>query len=161
MLCCNGKGIIFDAFFDQSHLQPPSGGFFVYGGSMSENAPAYDGVERRLRAGDQRFRQLEQRIDVSDAEVKAHLSEQDRKIDAIAAAVGKIETNTQSMVDTWEGGARVVRTMCRLADAWRFMIRHVALPVAGVGTTALIVVRYVRHEPIPDWAAAVVRVLIG
>ncbi len=121
----------------------------------------YDGVERRLRAGDQRFKQIEARIDASDEQVRAHLSEQDRKIDAIAAAVGKIETNTQSMVDTWEGGARVVRTMCRLADAWRFMIRHVALPVAGVGTAGLIIVRYVRHEPIPDWAAAVVKVLIG
>ncbi|WP_186027152.1 hypothetical protein [Burkholderia gladioli] len=125
------------------------------------DTPSNDFVERRLRAGDQRFKQIQARIDASDEQVRAHLSEQDRKIDAIAAAVCKIETNTQSMVDTWEGGARVVRTMCRLADAWRFMVRHVALPVVGVGTVGLIVFRYVRHEPIPDWAAAVVKVLIG
>ncbi|MCM2544248.1 hypothetical protein ACVCH0_20575 [Burkholderia glumae] len=123
--------------------------------------PIYDGVERRLRAGDQRFKQIQARIDASDEQVRAHLSDQDTKIDTIAAAVAKIETNTQSMVDTWEGGARVVRTMCRLADAWRFVIRHVAVPVVGGGTVGLIVFRYICHEPIPDWIAVVVKVLIG
>ncbi|MCM2550476.1 hypothetical protein [Burkholderia glumae] len=59
------------------------------------DTPIYDGVERRLRAGDQRFKQIQARIDASDEQVRAHLSEQDRKIDAIAAAVCKIETNTQ------------------------------------------------------------------
>ncbi|MGS1036105.1 hypothetical protein [Burkholderia glumae] len=125
------------------------------------DTPIYDGVERRLRAGDQRFKQIQARIDASDEQVRAHLSEQDRKIDAIAAAVCKIETNTQSMVDTWEGGARVVRTMCRLAEAWRFVVRHVALPVVGVGTAGLILLRYVQHEPIPEWAHAVLKMLIG
>ncbi|MCM2483360.1 hypothetical protein ACVCIC_04910 [Burkholderia glumae] len=125
------------------------------------DTPIYDGVERRLRAGDQRFKQIQARIDASDEQVRAHLSEQDRKIDAIAAAVCKIETNTQSMVDTWEGGARVVRTMCRLAEAWRFVVRHVALPVVGGGTAGLILLRYVQHEPIPEWAHAVLKMLIG
>jgi len=129
---------------------------------MTDSTPTtYDGVERRLRAGDRRFKQIGERIDASDEQVKAHLSAQDAKIDAIAAVVAKIETNTQSMVDTWDGGARVVRTMCRLAEAWRFTIRHVALPAAGFGTAGLIVVRYVRHESIPDWASAVVKLLLG
>ncbi|MEK6420036.1 MAG: hypothetical protein V4801_10545 [Burkholderia gladioli] len=127
---------------------------------MTDSTP-YAGVERRLRAGDQRFTQLEARIDTSDERVKAHLSDQDAKIDAIAAAVANIEANTQSMVDTWEGGARVVRTMCRLAEAWRFAIRHVAVPAMGFGTIGLIIVRYMRHEPIPDWANAVVKMMIG
>ncbi|WP_257744611.1 hypothetical protein [Burkholderia glumae] len=125
------------------------------------DTPSNDFVERRLRAGDQRFKQIQARIDASDEQVRAHLSEQDRKIDAIAAAVGKIETNTQSMVDTWEGGARVVRTMCRLAEAWRFVVRHVALPVVGGGTAGVILLRYVQHEPIPEWAHAVLKMLIG
>ncbi|ACR28724.1 hypothetical protein EFP18_23675 [Burkholderia glumae] len=123
--------------------------------------PTNDVVERRLRAGDQRFKQIQARIDASDEQVRAHLSAQDRKIDAIAAAVCKIETNTQSMVDTWEGGARVVRTMCRLAEAWRFVVRHVALPVVGGGAAGVILLRYVQHEPIPEWAHAVLKMLIG
>ncbi|MBU9380628.1 hypothetical protein [Burkholderia gladioli] len=135
---------------------------------MTDSTPARERVEARLRAGDRRFKQLEARIDASDQQVKEHLSQQDEhlrrqdeKIDVLVAAVEKIQTNTQSMVDTWDGGARVVRTMCRLAEAWRFAVRHVALPAMGVGTVGLIVVRYMRHEPIPDWAAAVVKVLIG
>ncbi|WP_186113944.1 hypothetical protein [Burkholderia gladioli] len=135
---------------------------------MSETAPPRERVEARLQAGDRRFKKLEARIAASDQQVKAHLSQQDahlqrqdEKIDVLVAAVEKIQTNTQSMVDTWEGGARVVRTLCRFADAWRFMVRNVAVPVLGLGTIGVIVVRYMRHEPIPDWASAVVKVLIG
>ncbi|WP_334034769.1 hypothetical protein [Burkholderia cepacia] len=93
--------------------------------------------------------------------MKAHLQMQDEKIDAIVASVSKIQTNTQSMVDTWEGGARVVRALCRLADAWRFLVRNVAGPALAFGTVGVIVFRYMRHEPIPDWANAVVKLLLG
>lgn len=128
---------------------------------MTDNASAPARVEERLRAGDRRFSKLEQRIDASDAAVKAHLQRQDEKIDAIVASVSLIQTNTQSMVDTWEGGARVVRALCRLADAWRFLVRHVAGPTLAFGTVGVIVFRYIRHEPIPDWASAVVKLLLG
>ncbi|WP_321950964.1 hypothetical protein [Burkholderia cenocepacia] len=128
---------------------------------MIDNASAPARVEERLRAGDRRFSKLEQRIDASDAAVKAHLQRQDEKIDAIVASVSLIQTNTQSMVDTWEGGARVVRALCRLADAWRFLVRHVAGPTIAFGTVGVIVFRYMRHEPIPDWANAVVKLLLG
>ncbi|UTV56501.1 hypothetical protein [Burkholderia arboris] len=128
---------------------------------MTDNASEPARVEERLRAGDRRFSKLEQRIDASDAAVKAHLQRQDEKIDAIVASVSLIQTNTQSMVDTWEGGARAVRALCRLADAWRFLVRHVAGPTLAFGTVGVIVFRYMRHEPIPDWANAVVKLLLG
>ncbi|MGU2444455.1 putative phage transmembrane protein [Burkholderia aenigmatica] len=128
---------------------------------MIDNASAPARVEERLRAGDRRFSKLEQRIDASDAAVKAHLQRQDEKIDAIVASVSLIQTNTQSMVDTWEGGARAVRALCRLADAWRFLVRHVAGPTIAFGTVGVIVFRYMRHEPIPEWASAVVKLLLG
>ncbi|MDN7822285.1 hypothetical protein QZN01_06465 [Burkholderia cenocepacia] len=128
---------------------------------MTDNVSGNARVEERLRAGDRRFSKLEQRIDASDAAVKAHLQRQDEKIDAIVASVSLIQTNTQSMVDTWEGGARAVRALCRLADAWRFLVRHVAGPTIAFGTIGVIVFRYMRHEPIPDWANAVVKLLLG
>ncbi|HGL5074070.1 TPA: hypothetical protein ACKFHZ_001915 [Burkholderia multivorans] len=128
---------------------------------MTDNTSGNGRVEERLRAGDRRFSKLEQRIDASDAAVKAHLQRQDEKIDAIVASVSLIQTNTQSMVDTWEGGARAVRALCRLADAWRFLVRHVAGPTLAFGTVGVIVFRYMRHEPIPDWANAVVKLLLG
>ncbi|CAR54949.1 hypothetical protein [Burkholderia cenocepacia] len=128
---------------------------------MTDHVSAPARVEERLRAGDRRFSKLEQRIDESDAAVKAHLQRQDEKLDAVVASVSKIQTNTQSMVDTWEGGARAVRALCRLADAWRFLVRHVAGPTIAFGTVGVIVFRYMRHEPIPDWASAVVKLLLG
>ncbi|WP_310639519.1 hypothetical protein [Burkholderia cenocepacia] len=100
--------------------------------------------------------------------MKAHLQlqdeqlqRQDEKIDSIVTALSTIQVNTQSMVDTWEGGARVVRALCRLADAWRFLVRNVAGPTIAFGTVGVIVFRYLRHEPIPDWASAVVKLLLG
>ncbi|HGO6081286.1 TPA: hypothetical protein ACK3PA_005750 [Burkholderia cenocepacia] len=128
---------------------------------MTDNVSGSARVEERFRAGEKRFSRLERRIDASDEAVKEHLQRQDEKIDSIVASVSKIQTNTQSMVDTWEGGARVVRALCRLADAWRFLVRHVAGPTIAFGTIGVIVFRYMRHEPIPDWANAVVKLLLG
>ncbi|MDN7558778.1 hypothetical protein [Burkholderia orbicola] len=135
---------------------------------MTDNASSRARVEERFRAGERRFSKLERRIDESDEQVKAHLQlqdeqlqRQDEKIDSIVLAVSTIQTNTQSMVDTWEGGARVVRALCRLADAWRFLVRNVAGPTIAFGTVGVIVFRYLRHEPIPDWASAVVKLLLG
>lgn len=123
---------------------------------MTDNVSGNARVEERFRAGEKRFSRLERRIDASDEAVKEHLQRQDEKIDSIVASVSKIQTNTQSMVDTWEGGARVVRALCRLADAWRFLVRHVAGPTIAFGAVGVIVFRYMRHEPIPDWANALV-----
>ena len=128
---------------------------------MTDNVSGNARVEERFRAGEKRFSRLERRIDASDEAVREHLQRQDEKIDSIVASVSKIQTNTQSMVDTWEGGAPVVRALCRLADAWRFLVRHVAGPAIAFGTVGVIVFRYMRHEPIPDWANAVVKLLLG
>ncbi|WP_244136969.1 hypothetical protein [Burkholderia pyrrocinia] len=128
---------------------------------MTENTTTRARVEERLRSGDRRFSKLEQRLDESDAATKEHLQSQDKKIDEIAVMAATIQANTQSMVDTWEGGARVVRALCRLADAWRFLLRHVAGPLLALSTVAVILIRYMRHEPIPDWANAVVKLLLG
>ncbi|CAN0620573.1 putative phage transmembrane protein [Burkholderia multivorans] len=128
---------------------------------MSDVTPDKARVEDRLRAGDRRFSRLERRIDESDAAVKSHLQQQDEKIDEVVSTVAKIQANTQFMVDTWESGARAVRFLCRLADAWRFLSRQVAIPVMAFGAVALIVIRYARHEPVPDWANLIVKLLVG
>ncbi|MCA8361661.1 hypothetical protein LGN26_30260, partial [Burkholderia cepacia] len=41
------------------------------------------------------------------------------------------------------------------------LVRHVAGPTLAFGTVGVIVFRYIRHEPIPDWANAVVKLLLG
>lgn len=128
---------------------------------MTDNATARTRVEERFRAGERRFSKLEQQLNENAAATKEHLQRQDEKIDAIVESLATVQTNTQSMVDTWEGGARIVRAMCRLADAWRFLLKHVAGPTIAFGTAGVIVFRYLRHEPIPDWANAVVKLLLG
>ncbi|CAN0620542.1 putative phage transmembrane protein [Burkholderia multivorans] len=128
---------------------------------MVGNTPDKARVEQRLRAGDRRFSKLEQRIDESDAAVKSHLQQQDEKIDEVVSSVAKIQANTQFMVDTWEGGARTVRALCRLAEAWRFLTKQVAVPSILLCAVATITFRYMRHEPVPDWASAILKALVG
>lgn len=39
-----------------------------------------------------------------------------------------------------------MRALCRLADAWRFVVRHVAGPTIAFGTVDVILFCYLRHE---------------
>ncbi|MGS1020234.1 hypothetical protein [Burkholderia glumae] len=100
------------------------------------------------------FRSHLERQDAHLRQQDEHLRIQDGKLDTVVA-------NTQSMVETWQGGQKVMRALCRMADAWRFLVRNVALPALGFGAAGVILLRYVQHEPIPEWAHAVLKMLIG
>lgn len=128
---------------------------------MAESTPDQVRVEERLRAGDRRFSKLEQRIDASDANTKAHLHRQDEQIAAIASDVSTIRANTQAMVDAWDGGARTMRFLCRLAEAWRFMLKHVAIPGVAAVAVGTIVVRYLHNEAVPEWAGLLLKLIVG
>lgn len=53
------------------------------------------------------------------------------------------------------------RLMCRLAAAWRFLLRQifipVVLPLAGLWTLT----RIVRHEALPDWISAGIKLILA
>ncbi|HEY1998794.1 hypothetical protein [Paraburkholderia sp.] len=52
------------------------------------------------------------------------------------------------------------RLMCRLAAAWRFLLRQVfipvVLPLAGLWT----LVRIVHHEALPEWVSAGIKLIV-
>lgn len=129
--------------------------------SETQAAPSRASMEERLRAGDKRFSRLEARIDRSDHEVRGHLQQQDDKIDAIASAVARIDANTSSIIETWNEGAKAVRFFCRVADAWRFLLRQVAIPVVlpAVGLYALW--HYAHYHAFPVWLSDVYKLLLA
>lgn len=124
-------------------------------------APSRASMEERLKAGDKRFSRLEARIDRSDHEVRGHLQQQDDKIDAIVIAVARIDANTSSIIDTWNEGAKAVRFFCRVAEAWRFVLRQVAIPVVlpGIGLYALW--HYAHYHAFPTWLSDVYKLLLA
>lgn len=129
--------------------------------SETKEAPSRASTEERLKAGERRFSRLEQRLDRSDDEVKQHLRQQDDKIEAIAIAVARIDANTSSIIETWNEGAKAVRFFCRVADAWRFLLRQVAIPVVlpGVGLYALW--HYAHYHAFPVWLSDVYKLLLA
>ncbi|WP_147297859.1 hypothetical protein [Trinickia dinghuensis] len=118
-------------------------------------------MEERLKAGDKRFSRLEARIDKSDREVRGHLQKQDDKIDVIVTALTRIDANTSSIVDTWNEGAKAVRFFCRLADAWRFLVRQVAIPVALPGVALYALWHYAHYHAFPTWISDVYKLLVA
>ncbi|MGN6589310.1 MAG: hypothetical protein ACTHKE_03360 [Sphingomicrobium sp.] len=130
---------------------------------MSETsaAPSRASMEERLKAGDRRFSRLEARIDRSDTEVRGHLQQQDEKIEAVMSVVARIDKNTSSIIETWNEGAKAVRFFCRVADAWRFLLRQVAVPVVlpGIGLYALW--HYAHYHAFPVWVSDVYKLLVA
>ena len=51
--------------------------------------------------------------------------------------------------------------MCRLAAAWRFLLRQVfipvVLPLAGLWT----LIRIVHHDTLPDWMTAAIKLILA
>lgn len=143
--------------------KPPRAAFSFSGVCMSEtkDAPSRASMEERLKAGDRRFSRLEARIDKSDREVRGHLQQQDDKIDAIVTAVARIDANTSSIVETWNEGAKAVRFFCRLAQAWRFLVRQVAIPVVLPGISIYALWHYAHYKAFPTWISDVYKLLIA
>jgi hypothetical protein len=129
--------------------------------SETKAAPTRASTEERLKAGERRFSRLEQRLDRSDQEVKQHLRQQDDRIEAIAIAVARIDTNTSSIIETWNEGAKAVRFFCRVADAWRFLLRQVAIPVALPGMFLYAVWHYAHYHAFPAWVSDVYKLLVA
>jgi hypothetical protein len=118
-------------------------------------------TEARLKAGERRFSKLEQRLEKLDSDVREHLRKQDGQIADIASVAASIQQNTQSIIDTWNDGARAVRFFCRLAQAWRFMLRQVIVPVGLPGIGLYAIWYYAHFHTFPTWISDVYKLLIA
>jgi hypothetical protein len=129
--------------------------------SEIQSAPSRASMEERLRAGDKRFSRLEARIDKSDREVREHLQQQDTQIADLVALMADVRNDTRAIIETWNEGAKAVRFFCRIAEAWRFLLRQVAIPVVlpGVGLYALW--HYAHYHAFPVWLSDVYKLLLA
>lgn len=130
---------------------------------MSETsaAPSRASMEERLKAGDKRFSRLEARIDRSDHDVHGRFQQQDEKIEAVMKVVARIDKNTSSIIETWNEGAKAVRFFCRIAEAWRFLLRQVAIPVVLPGVGLYAIWHYAHYHAFPAWVSDVYKLLVA
>lgn len=53
------------------------------------------------------------------------------------------------------------RLMCRVAAAWKFLLRQVFIPVVLPLAVLWTLFRIVHHESLPDWASAAIKLIVA
>jgi len=115
----------------------------------------FDAINARLDDGQGKF------SEVADAltKITAHLKSQDEAMSLMADKINQTAEGTGSILEMWNGGVKTVRFFCRLAEAWRFFIREmlipVFLPMMGFGA----VIYYINHGDLPKWAAILIKLI--
>jgi hypothetical protein len=80
-----------------------------------------------------------------------------RKVEAKAEQVADDTAFIRSILTDVAAGARL---LCRLATAWRFLIRQFVLPIGLPFLALYVVMLVISHRPVPEWAAAIFK-LVG
>jgi hypothetical protein len=96
-------------------------------------------------------------ISMPDEEFRLHVVE---RLNAQDAAIQENTTLTKSIAEdtafiraTWADGVAVVRFGCRLAAAWRFLLRQIVVPVGLPGVFLYALWYYGHYNAVPPWAS--------
>ncbi len=94
-------------------------------------------------------------ISMPDEEFRLHvvdrLNAQDAAIQENTTLTKKVAEDTAFMREAWKDGIATVRFFCRLAAAWRFLLKHVMLPVGIPGLFLYALIYYADHGAVPPW----------
>lgn len=91
--------------------------------------------------------------------VVERLNAQDVAIAENTALTKSVSEDTAFMRAAWADGIATVRFFCRLAAAWRFLLRQVVIPVGIPGLFIYALVYYANHKEFPGWVEASYKVL--
>ena len=76
-------------------------------------------------------------------------------------ATRQIANDTAFIRAAWADGVSTIRFFCRLAAAWRFLLRSVVVPVLLPASVFWAFLRIVHHESLPDWVSACVKLIVA
>jgi hypothetical protein len=111
-------------------------------------------------------------LTLPDDEFRAHVVEYLVAHDAAIAENTEVTRNVKTTADQVAEDTAFIRSilgdvaagarlMCRLAAAWRFLLRQVfipvVLPLAGLWTLILIA----HHQTLPEWVSAGIKLLLA
>jgi hypothetical protein len=94
-------------------------------------------------------------ITMPDEEFRLHVVErlnaQDAAIQENTTLTKSIAADTAFMREAWKDGIATVRFFCRVAAAWRFLLRQVVVPVGLPALFVYALVYYTNHGQMPHW----------
>ena len=76
----------------------------------------------------------------------------------LTKAVAEDTAFIRSILGDVAAGARL---MCRLAAAWRFLLRQVFIPVVLPLAALWTLIRIVHHDTLPDWMTAAIKLILA
>jgi hypothetical protein len=124
--------------------KPPLSGFFHFYRGLMDAKDMIDMPEQDFR------RAVVERFNAQGAAIQENTT--------LTKAVAEDTAFIRSILDDVAAGARL---MCRLAAAWKFLLRQVfipvVLPLAGLWTLICIV----HHQPLPDWVGAGIKLILA
>lgn len=92
-------------------------------------------------------------ISMPDEEFRLHVVErlnaQDAAIQENTTVTKQVAADTAFMREAWKDGIATVRFFCRLAAAWRFLLRQVVVPVGLPGAFIYALWYYAHYGTVP------------
>lgn len=102
-------------------------------------------------------------IEMPEAEFRRHVVDrfnaQDAAIGENTALTKQVADDTRFIRETWKEGVTAVRFFCRLAEAWRFFVRSMMLPVGLPALGVWVLIYYAMYGTVPSWLGAVLKLL--
>lgn len=102
-------------------------------------------------------------ITMPDEQFRLHVVErlnaQDAAIQENTTLTKSIAADTAFMREAWKDGIATVRFFCRLAAAWRFLLRQVVVPVGLPGVFIYALIYYSSHGHMPDWVESAYKLI--
>jgi hypothetical protein len=94
------------------------------------------------------------------AAVNTRLSQQDVVLASNTALTQQIANDTSAIRNAWSEGIGAIKFFCRLAAAWKFLLRNVLGPI-GVPVALLYGCAYYSvHSSFPPWLKALVNMFV-
>ena len=102
-------------------------------------------------------------ISMPDEQFRLHVVErlnaQDEAIQENTALTRNVAADTAFMREAWKDGIATVRFFCRLAAAWRFILRQVVVPVGLPGVFLYALWYYAHYNAVPQWIAEMYKLI--
>jgi hypothetical protein len=124
-------------------------------------AKKFQALDFRMISQDVAIEEVKEAMKADVAAVKLDVAHLRNDISENTVVTRKIATDTAAILSAWNDGVAAKRFFCRLADAWRFILKQVLLPF-GVPIMALYGFwYYTTYKEFPSWISAVFKVFMA
>lgn len=143
----------------------------IYGGdfeSLTTDDQFRKDVAKKFQSLDLRLSSQDMAIDAVKSEVKADVAAVKLDVAALRSDVSentevtkKIATDIASILSAWNDGVAAKRFFCRVAEAWRFLLKQVLFPFGIPFVSLYGFWYYTEYKTFPSWLNAAFKLFMA